>query len=147
LTDGKATLTSPEGVEERTPYTAVWVKQDGAWMLRSLRDLPPESNEKAMTPADRLKPFAGLLGDWVSTEKTPEINLSCHWADGKSFILLEYQLKAGEHMETTTERIGWDQANGRFHSWHFDSAGAFGEGILQQEHDHWSGAMTTMLPD
>jgi uncharacterized protein (TIGR02246 family) len=147
MTDGKATLTSPEGAEERTPFTAVWVKKAGDWMLRSLRDLPQQSDESALTPADRLKPFTWLLGDWVSTQKTPEINLSCRWTNGKSFLLLEYTLKAGEHTETTTERIGWDPANGRFHSWHFDSAGAFGEGVLQQEQDHWSGAMTNMLPD
>jgi uncharacterized protein (TIGR02246 family) len=147
MADGKATLISPEGAEERTPYSAVWVKKDGTWMLRSLRDLPQESDETALAPADRLKPFTWLLGDWVSTQRTPEINLSCRWAPGKSFLLLEYHVKAGEKTETTTQRIGWDPGNERFRSWYFDSAGGFGEGAWQEAHDHWSAEMHSMLPD
>jgi uncharacterized protein (TIGR02246 family) len=147
LADGKATLTSPEGIEERTPYSSVLVKKEGEWMLRSLRDLPDESAEKAQVPADRLKPFTWLLGEWVSAQKTPEITLNCRWAPGKSFLLLEYQVKAGEQSETTSQRIGWDPGNERFRSWYFDSAGGFGEGVWQQADDHYSGEMHSMLPD
>ena len=146
LADGKATLTSPEGAEERTPYSIVWVKKDGNWMLRSLRDLPEDSDEE-MTPTERLKPLTWLLGDWVSTEKTPGIQLTCHWAPGKSFLLLEYHSKAGEKTETTSQRIGWDPGNEQFHCWYFDSAGGFGEGVLREDDDQWSGEMISMLPD
>jgi uncharacterized protein (TIGR02246 family) len=147
LADGKATLTSPEGADERTPYSTVWVKRDGTWMLRSLRDLPDESDARAAAPADRLKPFTWLLGDWVSTQRTPEIHLTCRWAPAKTFLLLEYHVKAGEKTETTTERIGWDPGNDRFRCWVFDTAGGFGEGVLQEADDHWTGEMHSMLPD
>ena len=146
LADGKATLRSPEGSEERTPYSIVWVKKDGDWMLRSLRDLPDDSDEE-MTPAERLKPLTWLVGDWVSTEKTPEIHVTCHWAPGKSFLLLEYHSKAGEKTETTSQRIGWDPGSERFRSWYFDSAGGFGEGVWREDDDQWSGEMISMLPD
>jgi uncharacterized protein (TIGR02246 family) len=147
LTDGKATLTSPDGSEERTPYSVVWVKKDGKWMLRSLRDLPNEDDEHAMTAADRLKPLTWLLGDWVSAEKTPQVDLTCRWAPGKSFLLLEYHVKSGEKKDTTSQRIGWDPGNDRFRSWYFDSAGGFGEGVWQESDDQWSAEMTSMLPD
>jgi len=147
MADGKATLTSPEGSEERTPYSAVWVKKDGTWMLRSLRDLPDDSDEHALTPAERLKPLTWLLGDWVSAQKTPEVTLSCRWAPGKSFLLLQYHVKAGDKTETTTQRIGWDPGNERFRSWYFDSVGGFGEGVWQEADDHWIGEQHSMLPD
>jgi uncharacterized protein (TIGR02246 family) len=146
LADGKATLTSPEGGEERTPYSSVWVKKDGAWKLRSLRDLP-DNDEKPSTLADRLKPFTWLLGDWVSKEKNPEIDLTCRWSPGKSFILLDYRVKTGDQTETATQRIGWDPGNEQFRSWYFDSAGGFGEGVWEEGDDHWVGDMTSMLPD
>jgi uncharacterized protein (TIGR02246 family) len=147
LSDGKATWAAPDGAEDQSPYSAVWVKRDGNWMLRSLRDLPDESGGHASVPADRLKPLTWLLGDWVSTQRTPEINLTCRWAPGKSFLLLEYHMKAADRAEVTTQLLGWDQGNERFRSWSFDSAGGFGEGVWQQADDHWSGNMTDMLPD
>jgi uncharacterized protein (TIGR02246 family) len=146
LADGKATLTNPEGVEDRSPYSAVWVKRGGAWMLRSLRDLPDE-NDAVATPADRLKPLTWLLGDWVSAQKSPEVEVTCRWAPGKSFLLLDYEMKAGELKQTTSMRIGWDPGNEQFRSWYFDSAGGFGEGVWQQADDQWIGDMTSMLPD
>ncbi len=147
LADGHAKLTNPEGVEEKTPYSAVWVKKEGAWQLRSLRDLPDEGDEKATTLADRLKPFTWLLGDWVSAQKNPEIEITCHWSLGKSFLLLDYRVKTGEQIEIANQRIGWDPANQQFRSWYFDSAGGFGEGVWEEGGDHWTGDMTSMLPD
>jgi uncharacterized protein (TIGR02246 family) len=147
LADGKATLTSPNGSEERTPYSSIWVKKDGKWMLRSLRDLPDDAGENASAPADRLKPLTWLLGDWVSTERTPEIDVTCRWAPGKAFLMLEYQVKIPAHAEITTELIGWDPGNEAFRSWYFDSTGGFGEATWQQGHDHWSATVTSMLPD
>jgi uncharacterized protein (TIGR02246 family) len=147
LADGIAKLTSPEGSEERSPYSAVWVKKEGNWRLRSLRDLPDEPDEKAMTPADRLKPLDWLLGEWVSAQKNPEIELTCRWAPGKSFLLLDYLVKNGEQREIAEQRIGWDPANHQIRSWYFDSAGGFGEGVWEEGGDHWTGDMTSMLPD
>lgn len=147
LADGNARLTNPEGMEERTPYSAVWVKKEGVWRLRSLRDLPQEGDDKASTPADRLKPLAWLLGDWVSTQKNQEIEVTCRWAPGKSFLLLDYLVKNGDQKETANQRFGWDPSNQQFRSWYFDSAGGFGEGVWEQGADNWTGDMTSMLPD
>jgi uncharacterized protein (TIGR02246 family) len=146
LADGKATLTSPDGVEEHTPYSAVWVKKSGAWQLRSLRDLPSD-DEKASTPAERLKPLTWLLGEWVSNQKNPEIEVTCQWAPGKSFLLIDYLVKAGDQKETASQRIGWDPGNEQYRSWYFDSAGGFGEGVWHLGEDQWIGLITSMLPD
>ena len=124
----------------------MWVKKEGVWKLRSLRDLPSDGDEKPSTPAERLKPFTWLLGDWVSAQKNPEIDLACRWSPGKSFILLEYQVKNGDQKETATQRIGWDPANEQFRSWYFDSAGGFGEGVWEEGDERWIGDMTSMLP-
>jgi uncharacterized protein (TIGR02246 family) len=119
LEDGQATLAKPDNTAS-TPYTAVWVKKDGQWKLRSIRDLPDTNEPGPMTAADRLKGMEWIMGEWQSADATPEVHLNCHWALNKSFVLFDYRIKAGKEETETTMRIGWDPVNEHFHSWYFD---------------------------
>jgi uncharacterized protein (TIGR02246 family) len=147
MVDGKATLISPEGKEVVTPFAAVWVKSSGKWMVRSLRDLEDDTEKEPATPADHLKAFEPLLGDWVSTGKSRQVQLHCGWTLNKSFVLLEYKIKAGGQESLTAQRFGWDPVNQQIRSWYFDSAGGFGEATWSAREDGYVGEAGGVLPD
>jgi uncharacterized protein (TIGR02246 family) len=146
LEDGQATLTKPDDTVT-TPYTAVWVKKDGHWKLRSIRDLPEGEEPAPTTPAERLKGMEWVIGDWQSVEATPAVSLNCHWAPNKSFLLFDYHIKSDKDETSTTMRIGWDPVNEQFHSWYFDSAGGYGEGSWTRDGKTWVSETTGVLPD
>jgi uncharacterized protein (TIGR02246 family) len=147
LVDGKATLVSPEGKEDVTPFASVWVKSNGKWLVRSLRDLAEDDSKEAVTPADHLKPLEPLLGDWVSADKSMDVRLHCGWTLHKSFMLAEYTVKSGDHESMTANRFGWDPVNQQIHSWYFDSVGGFGEGNWSESDDGWVAQVSAVLPD
>jgi uncharacterized protein (TIGR02246 family) len=145
LEDGRATIAKPDETVT-TPYTAVWVKKDGHWKLRSIHDLPEAGEPAPVTPAERLKGMEWIIGEWQSAEATPEVHLNCHWAPNKSFLLFDYRIKSDKE-ESTTMRIGWDPVNEQFRSWYFDSAGGYGEGWWTQDGNTWVSETTGVLPD
>jgi uncharacterized protein (TIGR02246 family) len=146
MLDGQAILVQPDGTET-TPYTAVLVKKDSTWRLRSIRDLPDTEGSGPVTAADRLKNMEWIIGEWQSTDTTPEVHLNCHWALNKNFVLFDYRIKEDKQESTTTMRIGWDPVNGQFRSWYFDSAGGFGEGLWTPDGNSWVSETTGVLPD
>ena len=65
--DGMATVTNaPDEPADRGPYTAVHARQDGKWLMASVRDLPDE----APAPEEQLKQLRWMIGDWV--DESPE---------------------------------------------------------------------------
>jgi uncharacterized protein (TIGR02246 family) len=146
LQDGQATLVKPDETIT-TPYTAVWVKKDSHWLLRSLRDLPETAEPAPVTAADRLKGLEWIIGEWQSVDASPEVHLTCHWAANKTFVLFDYRIKEGKQDSTTTMRMGWDPVNEEFRSWYFDSAGGYGEGWWTQDGNHWVSETVGVLPD
>jgi uncharacterized protein (TIGR02246 family) len=146
LADGKATLISPQGKEDVTPFTAVWVKKDGKWLVRSLRDLG-EDDTKPTTPADHLKPLEPLLGDWVCADKSKDVEVHCRRVLNASFILVDFTVKNGKEASSTTQRFGWDPVNRQIRSWYFDSTGGFGEATCTVAGDGLVSESNGVLPD
>jgi uncharacterized protein (TIGR02246 family) len=147
LADGKATLVSPDGKEDVTPYTSVWVKSNGKWLVRSLRDLGDDEVKEPATPANHLKPLEPLLGDWVSTDKGTDVRVHCGWTLNKSFMLVDFTVKKDGQESTTAQKYGWDPMNQQIHSWYFDSAGGFGEATCIPGDDGWVAEAVGVLPD
>jgi uncharacterized protein (TIGR02246 family) len=145
LVDGKATLISPEGKEDVTPFTAVWVKRGGKWMVRSLRDLEDSDEQKPVTHTDHLKPLERFLGDWVSASKDLHVELHCTWTLNKGFILMEFKIKKGDKESLTAQRFGWDPIEQQIRSWYFDSAGGYGEATWTEAEDGYVGEARGVL--
>jgi uncharacterized protein (TIGR02246 family) len=146
LADGKATLISPQGKEDVTPFAAVWVKKDGKWLVRSLRDLG-DDDTKPTTPADHLKPLEPLLGDWVCADKGKDVVVHCRRVLNASFILVDFTIKSGKEESSTTQRFGWDPVNQQIRSWYFDSTGGFGEATCSVAGDGLVSESSGVLPD
>jgi uncharacterized protein (TIGR02246 family) len=147
MVDGRATLVSPEGKEDVTPFAAVWVKSGGKWRVRSLRDLGDEEAKAPATATDHLKLLDPLLGDWTCDQKGKNVQVHCGWTLNKSFVLVQYTVKTGNEETTTMQQFGWDPVNQQIHSWYFDSTGGYGEATCTQGGDGIVSEASGVLPD
>jgi uncharacterized protein (TIGR02246 family) len=138
--EGTSTITnvSGEGVEHNR-YTVVHVKQDGRWQMASARDLPDEEN----SGSDELANLAWMIGDWVDESPDAVVMTSYRWEAGRKAIVSEFKIQVGGRPAMTgTQRIGWDPATKKLHSWLFDSEGGYAEGVWTRNGNQWIVKMT-----
>lgn len=135
IEDGISTvLHEPQGAAERSRYTVVHVKQDGAWWMASARDL------EVMHGAgeDHLKDLAWLIGDWVDEGAASLVATSYRWSENKKYIVSDFTVHfAGQPAMTGSQRIGWDPLAKKVRSWVFDSEGGQTEGVWTQQGNDW----------
>jgi uncharacterized protein (TIGR02246 family) len=135
--DGTTTLTDPDGGSDSSPFSAVWVKTDGKWLLHRVRELPSERTP-AVVGREKLSDLEWLIGDWQATGPKTEVTFNARWAKNKSFMLIEqHVLIGGEELVTVVMVIGWDPIEGQLRSWMFDSNGGFGEGMWSRSGSAW----------
>jgi uncharacterized protein (TIGR02246 family) len=126
-------------------FTAINVKQDGEWLIESVREAvvtPPLHNEK-------LDDLAFLIGAWAAdNKKGPSANFEFSWTENNRFIK--------GHLTTTlqdvpvsgaTQFIGWDAASKSIRSWVFDSTGSISEATWVLEGNRLVSKTMTTLPD
>lgn len=133
---GRTTITPAKGAgaPEITRFTAVYVKEDGAWKQGAVRDELAHD----IPPHERLKDLEWLLGDWVNESDDAIVATSCVWAKGGAFIDREFTMKTkGMPVLSGTQRIGWDPLKRQFKTWIFDSEGGHGEGYLTRNGNEW----------
>jgi uncharacterized protein (TIGR02246 family) len=144
MEDGTSTTEAADGLLERNRYTVVHVKQDGAWRMASARDLP---DEKAAAD-EELEQLDWMIGEWVDESPAARINTSYRWADNHRAIVSEFVLHVGNRPAVHGwQRIGWDPREKKVHSWLFDSAGGFAEGMWTRSGNQWIVAMTGVTGD
>ena len=135
MEDGVSTVTRQSGQPaERSRYTVVHVKQDGAWRMASARDLPDEE----ASAEEEVKQLQWLIGEWVDESPTALVITTYRWADDHRSIWSEFKVQVGDRPTITgSERIGWDPLAKTIHSWVFDSAGGVAEGVWTHNGDQW----------
>jgi uncharacterized protein (TIGR02246 family) len=150
IEDGTSSLTIPEGETTSSRYTAVWVKNGDKWLIQSARELPNDEDEVAAldAQANYLQPLEWLVGQWVSDDSGPAVNLNAKWALDKNFLMLEYAV-AGEADDgvRVMQWIGFDPLTEQIKSWTFDSRGGYGDGLWSREENTWHVDATGVLPD
>jgi hypothetical protein len=128
-----------------TRYTLVMIKQQGEWKIASGREV---DDDDSLSPHDRLKPLAWLVGDWVDEGSEAVVEISCKWSEDKNYLLVDFNAKAqGKPALKSSQRIGWDPLTQKVKSWVFDSDGGHGEGIWSQIESRWVIKSTAVLPD
>ena len=128
-----------------TRYTLVMIKQKGEWKIASGREV---DDDDSLSPHDRLRPLAWLVGDWVDEGSDAVVQMSCKWSDDKNYLLVDFNAKIeGKPALKSSQRIGWDPLTGKIKSWVFDSDGGHGEGIWSQVDSRWVIKSTAVLPD
>jgi uncharacterized protein (TIGR02246 family) len=148
MQDGSAILTHANGETETSPFTAVWMKKDGQWLLAHLRELPGQPGGIADEPNARLKDLDWLIGEWTHDDKDKKTTLTGHWFKGHKFLVLDYVVHAnGDEILALTQLVGWDPLTQKLHSWVFDSRGGFGEGAWSRRDNTWSVAVAGVTAD
>jgi hypothetical protein len=111
---------APDGSPMSGRFTAVWVKQDGRWLLDSLRE--------AVTAGPRvdkhLRPLEWLLGEWVA--ETDD-----------AVMLVSARPSEDGGATTATERIAWNADDGELKSWTFDSQDGRSESSWTRDGKGW----------
>ena len=142
LQDGTSALHESGGATDEGRYTAIWVKTDGKWRLRSARDLPSDSAKVAA--GSPLKELKWLVGNWEAEKGA--LNLSVRQTLNQAFLSVEYKTKAGDGEMAVTQLVGFDPLTGQIKSWTFDSLGGYSEGLWRRDGTTWTAEVAGVLP-
>jgi len=152
VVDGTSTVLFGDGSRAGSRFSAVMVRQDGRWMLDSVRESARPDVSVDGRPLDRL---AWLLGAWEDPRPGMAASTTCFWSAGRAFLIRTHAVSggapAGEAADgipallpeadvverEVTEIIGWDPDSQLIRSWVFTSAGRFAEGTWTQTADGW----------
>jgi uncharacterized protein (TIGR02246 family) len=149
--EGTATFIGASGAPETTNYEAIHVKEDGKWLVDSVREsaaTPTDDGLEKSAHYEKLKDLEWLIGEWIDEDEEGRIELSCKWTKNKNFMVRSFKVFVEERIDIEgTQVIGWDPANERFRSWLFDSHGGFGEGWVVNEGKRWISTVHATLPD
>lgn len=128
-----------------TRYTLVMIKQRGEWKIASGREV---EDDDSLSPHERLKPLAWLVGDWVDEGSDAVIQISCKWSEDKNYLLVDFDSKVqGKPAMKSSQRIGWDPLTQKIKSWVFDSDGGHGDGLWAQIENRWVIRSFAVMPD
>jgi hypothetical protein len=127
-------------------YAAVHVRQDGKWLLASVREweIDVETNYY------RLQPLEWLIGTWTGSAPDRTIETSFEWTKNKNFIKRNFTIRKGDEdfaVTTGIQMIGFDASRGVIRSWLFDSDGGFAESVWSMADNGLKGQTTSVLAD
>lgn len=127
----------------RTRYSNLLVKQDGKWLLASVR----ESSYTPPNNADQLRPLEWMIGEWAQDTKEPHAaRVLIEWTPDQSFIIASRAVMVnGEPLDNGEQRIGWDAASKQLRSWTFESDGGFAEGAWMPDGEKWVNRVSAVL--
>lgn len=155
FTDG-----SPHASAADSRFSAVVVKQDGRWLLESVREASLAAPATSTAARPPLEPLSWLVGSWEDVGDGVTAGTQCFWSPGRAFLVRTHVVTidapsarpaatesvpgllppgtspAGTRRELT-EIIGWDAERGCVRSWLFTSDGRFAEAIWAREGDAW----------
>ena len=94
MQDGDAFLAHASGETEISPFTAVWIRKDGRWLLAHLRELPGQAGGTADAPDGRLKDLDWLIGEWTHEDKDHKTTVIGRWMKGHKFLALDYTVNS-----------------------------------------------------
>lgn len=137
LEQGKSVETIGKNEPEEVPYTAVYVRRDGQWLLDRVTDL---AKEEVPSHYEQLKVLEWMVGSWVDKDDDDNATIEtvCNWTKNRNFLTRSYTITVGDEIELSGMQIvGWDPAAKTIRSWTFDSDGGFAEATWENKKDRW----------
>ena len=132
--DGISTVTSPDGEQQSSKYSAIHVKKDGKLLISRLFEFPlPDA-----TPADQLSQLAWMIGTWKDKGGSTSVETTAQWARGNNFITRTFKVsEADDVLLEGWQIIGWDPVEQKIRSWIFDSEGGYGQSFWTRDGNRW----------
>lgn len=110
------------------------VREGGQWKVAMVQEWDRDTSID-----DSLKDLEWLIGTWQMTNKDREVTTTYEWDENKTFIRGQFSIKEGNKVvESGTQKIGKDNAEGQIHSWVFQTDGGFGDGLWTREGKKWT---------
>lgn len=137
IEDGSSEVVAPDGTSpSRVRYTIVHVKQQGEWLISSVRDAPYIHP----TNYENLQGLEPAVGEWVGEGENGESErLVVSWSENQNFLHAEFSTQVKEvAVGSSHQWIGWDPLAKKVRSWIFDATGGFGEGAWTIEDKKWT---------
>jgi uncharacterized protein (TIGR02246 family) len=132
--EGTFTAKAKDQPTRTSRYSALFVRQEGKWLIAILKEWGDDSTEQA-----EITDIAWLIGTWESTGGDATARTSYEWAPNKKFIIARYTItpKDGKPM-IGTQVIGVDPSTDTIRSWTFDADGGIGEATWAWDDGRWA---------
>jgi len=126
IEDGRVALDpSPPGPPAIAKYTAVHVKENGQWLMSTVRDTRVESPSSFA----KLQPLDWLVGSWSAEEHDVKSASDCRWIANKSYLQRTYSVTSKDQVTSSgMQIIGWNPRAQQIQSWTFSSDGGMAVG-------------------
>jgi uncharacterized protein (TIGR02246 family) len=161
VVDGLTRIAFSDAAPAASRFTAVVVKEQGRWLLESVREtsLPADA---AAAPSRPLDALGWLVGAWENVGAGVVASADCTWSAGRGFLVRSHAVRTetppvvqppaaaddtaipgllppgDPRPRETTEIIGWDPDRRVIRSWVFTSAGRFAEGTWVRDGEVWT---------
>jgi uncharacterized protein (TIGR02246 family) len=144
IEDGKVEVTVPGAPAPLTGrFTAIWVLEDGNWLLTSLREVRLKA-----AGGDDLAGLDWMVGKWTGKVGPTTFEITAQWNDKHTYLLRDLTVTHdGKVVLSGQQRIGIDPIDGRLKSWMHDAEGGHGEGVWTRHGDSWVVQATGVSPD
>lgn len=131
----KGSATYVSDAPQQIPYSAVYIKRDGKWLLDRVTDDP---QPMVASHYEQLKDLEWMIGSWVDQADGVEIQTDCNWTKNRNFITRAFAVSVeGEVDLSGMQIIGWDAGEKTIRSWTFDSDGGFAQAKWSKNGDAW----------
>jgi uncharacterized protein (TIGR02246 family) len=144
MVDGVATVFRPNEEPNETSFSAVLVKDAGAWLIDSVQETDTPTPP---TAGEALKDLEFLVGRWHDKTESVRVDTAVRWSAKHSFLIRSYNVEREGDVYEGTQVIGWDPREKRIRSWTFGSDGSFGEESWSKLDGDWIIKMTRTLAD
>ena len=119
------------------------VREGGQWKVAIVQEWDRDNGLDVS-----LKDLEWLIGTWHVATKDREVTTTYEWDENKAFIRGKYTVKeGGKVVESGTQMIGKDNAEGAIRSWVFQSDGGFGDGLWTRDGKKWTVDFYGVTPD
>jgi uncharacterized protein (TIGR02246 family) len=142
--EGHAVVTPAKEAPLVRPYTVLYVKRAGRWLINSVR----EDAEVELGAHDHLKELEWMNGEWIDEGHDSVVRAQCRWSNDGNFLIRQFTVKRqGAPVMSVSQRIAWDPLARQMRSWEFDSEGGFGEGRWSRDGERWLVKHTAVRPE
>ena len=146
LEDGTSAVLAPDGsAPSRARYSNVLVKEDGNWLLSSVRESP----DAGPSQYEFLSDLEWAIGEWMEDTTGSEVgHMSFSWAPGQNFVVAIRTMDFKDvSLLQSTQWIAWDPEAKAIRSWNFHADGGFGEATWSKDGEKWSIKSESVLAD